>query len=135
MWARRCLITPPSHTLQERPCTATTFHTHMENSSSLSSPAPEHTPKSRNTHTHTITHLLIRHIKHLTHTVNALCHFPVSHIDVGGALAMVGVVDVITAKDVPGRRSVSFTGMDEELLAENKVLNFTFYLRSSYIHQ
>ncbi|KAF4093447.1 hypothetical protein AMELA_G00002150 [Ameiurus melas] len=43
------------------------------------------------------------------------------HIDVGGALAMVGVVDVITFKDIPGRRSVSFCGLEEDLLAENEV--------------
>lgn len=35
---------------------------------------------------------------------------------------MVGVVDVITFKDIPGRRSVSFSGMNEDLLAENEVL-------------
>ncbi|KAI5627549.1 aldehyde oxidase [Silurus asotus] len=45
----------------------------------------------------------------------------ITHIDVGGALGMVGVVDVITAEDIPGSRSVNFSGLDEELLAENQV--------------
>ncbi|XP_060767101.1 aldehyde oxidase 1-like [Neoarius graeffei] len=48
-------------------------------------------------------------------------HANITHIDVGGALGMVGVVDVITAQDIPGRRSVSFTELDEELLAEKQV--------------
>ncbi|XP_034155428.2 aldehyde oxidase 1 isoform X1 [Pangasianodon hypophthalmus] len=48
-------------------------------------------------------------------------HAKITHIDVGGALAMVGVVDVITANDIPGRRSISFSELDEELLAENEV--------------
>ncbi|MCI4393424.1 hypothetical protein PGIGA_G00157290 [Pangasianodon gigas] len=48
-------------------------------------------------------------------------HAKITHIDVGGALAMVGVVDVITADDIPGRKSISFSELDEELLAENEV--------------
>ncbi|KAM9493284.1 aldehyde oxidase 6 [Clarias gariepinus] len=48
-------------------------------------------------------------------------HAKITHVDVGGALAMEGVVDVVTAEDIPGRRSVSFTVLDEELLAHDQV--------------
>lgn len=46
------------------------------------------------------------------------CH---SHIDFSEALKLPGVVDVITAKDIPGKRFRTFTGYDEELLAEDEV--------------
>ncbi|GAA6108461.1 aldehyde oxidase 6 isoform X1, partial [Tachysurus ichikawai] len=57
----------------------------------------------------------------LSVVTSSRAHAKITHIDKGGALAMVGVVDVITAQDIPGRRSVSFTGMEEELLAEDQV--------------
>ncbi|KAF5880057.1 aldehyde oxidase 1-like, partial [Clarias magur] len=48
-------------------------------------------------------------------------HVKITHVDVGGALAMEGVVDVVTVEDIPGRRTVSFGGLDEELLAHAQV--------------
>ncbi|XP_016148470.1 aldehyde oxidase 6 isoform X2 [Sinocyclocheilus grahami] len=44
-----------------------------------------------------------------------------SHIDFSEALKLPSVVDVITAKDIPGKRFRTFIGYDEELLAEDEV--------------
>ncbi|XP_066544615.1 aldehyde oxidase 6 isoform X2 [Amia ocellicauda] len=43
------------------------------------------------------------------------------NIDISEALKVPGVEDVITAKDIPGKKFRTFTGIDEELLAENEV--------------
>uniref|UniRef100_A0A9J7XLU4 Aldehyde oxidase 6 n=1 Tax=Cyprinus carpio carpio TaxID=630221 RepID=A0A9J7XLU4_CYPCA len=48
-------------------------------------------------------------------------HAKITHIDFSEALKLPGVVDVITAKDIPGKRFRTFTGYDEELLAEDEV--------------
>ncbi|XP_076865614.1 aldehyde oxidase 6 isoform X2 [Brachyhypopomus gauderio] len=48
-------------------------------------------------------------------------HAKIIQIDVSRALDMPGVVDVITAKDIPGQKFRSFTGTEEELLAEHEV--------------
>ncbi|XP_062383264.1 aldehyde oxidase 6 isoform X1 [Sardina pilchardus] len=43
------------------------------------------------------------------------------NIDVSAALALPGVVDVISARDIPGKKFRTFCGFDEELLAEKEV--------------
>ncbi|XP_016406925.1 aldehyde oxidase 6 [Sinocyclocheilus rhinocerous] len=48
-------------------------------------------------------------------------HAKITHIDFSEALKLPGVVDVITAKDIPGKRFRTFIGYDEELLAEDEV--------------
>ncbi|XP_056303800.1 aldehyde oxidase 6 [Danio aesculapii] len=48
-------------------------------------------------------------------------HAKITHIDFSEALKLPGVVDVITAKDIPGKKFRTFTGYDEELLAEDEV--------------
>uniref|UniRef100_A0A4W4EGL9 xanthine dehydrogenase n=1 Tax=Electrophorus electricus TaxID=8005 RepID=A0A4W4EGL9_ELEEL len=48
-------------------------------------------------------------------------HAKIIHIDVSRALDMPGVVDVITAKDIPGQKFQSFTGINEEVLVEEEV--------------
>lgn len=42
-------------------------------------------------------------------------------LDVSEALQLPGVVDVVVAKDIPGKKVRTFTGFDEELLAESEV--------------
>lgn len=42
-------------------------------------------------------------------------------LDVSEALRLPGVVDVITAKDIPGKKVRTMFGYDEELLAETEV--------------
>ncbi len=50
-----------------------------------------------------------------------------SHIDLSEALKLPGVMDVITAKDIPGKKFRTFTGYEEELLAQDEVCDlFTF---------
>uniref|UniRef100_A0A8C9TR25 Aldehyde oxidase 6 n=1 Tax=Scleropages formosus TaxID=113540 RepID=A0A8C9TR25_SCLFO len=48
-------------------------------------------------------------------------HAKLIKIDDGEALKLPGVVDAVTAKDIPGKKFRTFTGIDEELLAENEV--------------
>uniref|UniRef100_A0A671SPA3 Aldehyde oxidase 6 n=1 Tax=Sinocyclocheilus anshuiensis TaxID=1608454 RepID=A0A671SPA3_9TELE len=48
-------------------------------------------------------------------------HAKIIHIDFSEALKLPGVVDMITAKDIPGKRFRTFIGYDEELLAEDEV--------------
>uniref|UniRef100_W5MWS9 aldehyde oxidase n=1 Tax=Lepisosteus oculatus TaxID=7918 RepID=W5MWS9_LEPOC len=48
-------------------------------------------------------------------------HAKLIGIDTSEALKVPGVVDVITAKDIPGKKFRTFTNIDEELLAENEV--------------
>ncbi|XP_069019866.1 aldehyde oxidase 6 [Embiotoca jacksoni] len=48
-------------------------------------------------------------------------HAKITSLDASEALQLPGVVDVITAKDVPGKKVCSFFGNDEELLAESQV--------------
>lgn len=42
-------------------------------------------------------------------------------LDVSEALQLPGVVDVITAKDIPGQKVRTMSGYDEELFAETEV--------------
>lgn len=42
-------------------------------------------------------------------------------LDVSAALQLPGVVDVITAKDIPGKKVRTMSGYHEELLAEAEV--------------
>ncbi|KAJ8003640.1 hypothetical protein DPEC_G00150430 [Dallia pectoralis] len=48
-------------------------------------------------------------------------HAKILDIDVTEALQVPGVVDVITSKDIPGKKFRTFTDVDEELLAEKEV--------------
>ncbi|XP_064182719.1 aldehyde oxidase 6 isoform X2 [Anguilla rostrata] len=48
-------------------------------------------------------------------------HAKIIKIDFSEALKLQGVVDVITAKDIPGRKLRTFAGIQEELLAEEEV--------------
>ncbi|XP_066514384.1 aldehyde oxidase 6 [Hoplias malabaricus] len=48
-------------------------------------------------------------------------HAKIIDIDVSGVRNMPGVVDIFTAKDIPGKKVRSFIGIDEEILAENEV--------------
>ncbi|XP_062846062.1 aldehyde oxidase 6 isoform X2 [Trichomycterus rosablanca] len=57
----------------------------------------------------------------LTVVTSTRAHAKITHIDVKSALMKPGVVDVITAKDIPGRNAINFSGIDEELLAEEEV--------------
>ncbi|XP_056112603.1 aldehyde oxidase 6 isoform X2 [Rhinichthys klamathensis goyatoka] len=52
----------------------------------------------------------------LTIVTSSRPHAKITHIDFSEALKLSGVVDVITAKDIPGKN-----GIDEELLAEDEV--------------
>ncbi|KAK7136891.1 hypothetical protein R3I93_017070 [Phoxinus phoxinus] len=57
----------------------------------------------------------------LTIVTSSRPHAKITHIDFSEALKLPGVVDVITAKDIPGKKFRTFTGIDEELLAEDEV--------------
>ncbi|TRZ04440.1 hypothetical protein DNTS_025932, partial [Danionella cerebrum] len=46
----------------------------------------------------------------------------ISQIDFTETLKLPGVVDVVTAKDIPGKKFRNFSGYDEELLAENEMI-------------
>lgn len=48
-------------------------------------------------------------------------HAKITNIDFSEALKLPGVMDVITAKDIPGKRFRTFTGYEEELLAQDEV--------------
>uniref|UniRef100_A0A4W6ETK1 Aldehyde oxidase 1 n=1 Tax=Lates calcarifer TaxID=8187 RepID=A0A4W6ETK1_LATCA len=48
-------------------------------------------------------------------------HAKITGLDVSEALQLPGVVDVITSKDIPGKKVRSMFGYHEELLAESKV--------------
>ncbi|XP_071392432.1 aldehyde oxidase 6 isoform X3 [Centroberyx affinis] len=48
-------------------------------------------------------------------------HAKITGLDVSEALQVPGVVDVITHKDIPGKKVRTFCGYDEELLAEKEV--------------
>ncbi|XP_036946883.1 aldehyde oxidase 6 isoform X1 [Acanthopagrus latus] len=48
-------------------------------------------------------------------------HAKITSLDVSEALRLPGVVDVITAKDIPGKKVRTVFGYDEELLAESQV--------------
>lgn len=45
-----------------------------------------------------------------------------SNVDVSAALLVPGVVDVVTCKDIPGKKFRDFLGYEEELLADKEVL-------------
>uniref|UniRef100_A0AAY5EAB9 FAD-binding PCMH-type domain-containing protein n=1 Tax=Electrophorus electricus TaxID=8005 RepID=A0AAY5EAB9_ELEEL len=49
-------------------------------------------------------------------------HAKIIHIDVSRALDMPGVVDVITAKDIPGQKFQSFTGINEEVTCVGQII-------------
>lgn len=51
-------------------------------------------------------------------------------MDVSEALQLPGVVDVITHKDIPGKKCFSMFGYDEELLAEKEVNKCVFICTS-----
>ncbi|RXN17123.1 aldehyde oxidase 1-like protein [Labeo rohita] len=66
----------------------------------------------------------------LPHTSDELClvivtssraHAKITHIDFSEALKLPGVVDVITTKDIPGKKFRPFSGYNEELLVEDEV--------------
>uniref|UniRef100_A0A3B4H7F7 Aldehyde oxidase 1-like n=1 Tax=Pundamilia nyererei TaxID=303518 RepID=A0A3B4H7F7_9CICH len=48
-------------------------------------------------------------------------HAKITGLDVSEALQLPGVVDVITTKDIPGKKVRTFCGYNEELLAESEV--------------
>ncbi|XP_028281021.1 aldehyde oxidase 6 [Parambassis ranga] len=48
-------------------------------------------------------------------------HAKITELDVSAALQLPGVVDVITAKDIPGKKVRTMCGYEEELLAEAEV--------------
>ncbi|XP_037617344.1 aldehyde oxidase 6 isoform X1 [Sebastes umbrosus] len=48
-------------------------------------------------------------------------HAKITGLDVSEALQLPGVVDVITAKDIPGQKVRTMSGYDEELFAETEV--------------
>ncbi|KAG9329842.1 hypothetical protein JZ751_028951 [Albula glossodonta] len=48
-------------------------------------------------------------------------HAKIISLDMSKALEQPGVVEVITAKDIPGKKFRTFSGVDEDLLAENEV--------------
>ncbi|XP_037552436.1 aldehyde oxidase 1 [Nematolebias whitei] len=48
-------------------------------------------------------------------------HAKITGLDVSEALQLPGVVDVITAKDIPGKKARAMFGYEEELLAMNEV--------------
>jgi len=45
-------------------------------------------------------------------------------VDVSAALLVPGVVDVVTCKDIPGKKVRTLLGYDEELLADKEVLSY-----------
>ncbi|XP_036401086.1 aldehyde oxidase 6 [Megalops cyprinoides] len=48
-------------------------------------------------------------------------HAKILNIDASEALKLPGVVDIVTAKDIPGKKFRTFSGIDEELLAVKEV--------------
>uniref|UniRef100_A0A665VNZ2 FAD-binding PCMH-type domain-containing protein n=1 Tax=Echeneis naucrates TaxID=173247 RepID=A0A665VNZ2_ECHNA len=50
-------------------------------------------------------------------------HAKITKLDVSEALQLPGVADVITARDIPGKKGRSLQGSDEELLAETEVVS------------
>ncbi|CAN9498154.1 unnamed protein product [Ophioblennius macclurei] len=48
-------------------------------------------------------------------------HAKITGVDLSAALQLPGVVDVITAKDIPGKKVRTMMGYDEELLAQDEV--------------
>ncbi|XP_034534031.1 aldehyde oxidase 6 isoform X2 [Notolabrus celidotus] len=57
----------------------------------------------------------------LSVVTSARAHAKITGLDVSEALKLPGVVDVITAKDIPGKRVRSSFGYDEEVLAQSEV--------------
>lgn len=84
-------------------------------SSSCSSPALEHTLRSRKEK------VLVCEASCFA-TVVLFTFWSYSGLDVSEALKLPGVVDVITAKDIPGKKAHSMFGYEEELLAMKEVL-------------
>lgn len=56
-------------------------------------------------------------------------------IDFEAALSVEGVVDVVTAKDVPGRNTFGILTEDEELFATEKVTKLNTFLNSVDTYQ
>ncbi|XP_061631491.1 aldehyde oxidase 6 isoform X1 [Phyllopteryx taeniolatus] len=48
-------------------------------------------------------------------------HAKIINVDVSNALLLPGVVDIITAKDIPGKKTHVISGYEEEVLAETQV--------------
>ncbi|CAK6982017.1 aldehyde oxidase 6 [Scomber scombrus] len=57
----------------------------------------------------------------LTLVTSSRAHAKIIRVDVSEALQLPGVVDVITAKDIPGKKVRAMFGYDEELLAQTEV--------------
>ncbi|XP_029941631.1 aldehyde oxidase 1-like [Salarias fasciatus] len=55
-------------------------------------------------------------------------HAKITGVDVSAALQLPGVVDVITAKDIPGRKVFAMMAYEEQLLAEDEVSDLLFIL-------
>lgn len=55
-------------------------------------------------------------------------------MDVSEALKLPGVVDVVTAKDIPGKKSREMFGYGEELLAQSEVEKLLLLLLFSDHH-
>uniref|UniRef100_A0A4W5P359 xanthine dehydrogenase n=1 Tax=Hucho hucho TaxID=62062 RepID=A0A4W5P359_9TELE len=58
---------------------------------------------------------------HLVLVTSTRPHAKILDIDISEALQVPGVVDVITSKDIPGKKFRTFTGIDEDILAQNEV--------------
>uniref|UniRef100_A0A8C7UWJ4 Aldehyde oxidase 6 n=1 Tax=Oncorhynchus mykiss TaxID=8022 RepID=A0A8C7UWJ4_ONCMY len=58
---------------------------------------------------------------HLVLVTSTRPHAKILDIDISEALRVPGVVDVITSKDIPGKKFRTFTGIDEDILAQNEV--------------
>ncbi|XP_019732886.1 aldehyde oxidase 6 isoform X3 [Hippocampus comes] len=57
----------------------------------------------------------------LSLVTSSRAHAKIINVDVSDALLLPGVVDVITAKDIPGKKTRMFSGYDEEMLAQTQV--------------
>uniref|UniRef100_A0A674CL42 Aldehyde oxidase 6 n=1 Tax=Salmo trutta TaxID=8032 RepID=A0A674CL42_SALTR len=58
---------------------------------------------------------------HIVLVTSTRPHAKILDIDISEALQVPGVVDVITSKDIPGKKFRTFTGIDEDILAQNEV--------------
>ncbi|CAL1597686.1 unnamed protein product [Knipowitschia caucasica] len=59
---------------------------------------------------------------HLALVTSSRAYANIKQLDVSAALQMPGVVDVITAEDIPGKKVRTDFGYDEDILAQNQVL-------------
>lgn len=122
-WGVPSCIAPPSARPRARPCTAMTSPEQTGNSFWLWSPALERTLKSCK--------------EKVLHPMTSDAHSDVNlyfsvfasnrGLDASEALQVPGVVDVITAKDIPGKKVRSMFGYHEELLAQSEVVFSSFF--------